>query len=51
MEAFDPQWDGALPYTMLIGPDGRVVYRHQDAIDPLELRRAILKSLKEDRFK
>ncbi|HXT42381.1 MAG TPA: redoxin family protein [Candidatus Angelobacter sp.] len=51
MEAFDPKWDGALPYTILIGPDGQVVYRCQDAVDPLELRRAIVKSLQEDRFK
>jgi thiol-disulfide isomerase/thioredoxin len=51
MEAFDPKWNGGVPYTVLISPDGRVLYRVQDAIDPLELRRAIVKSLKEDRFK
>lgn len=51
MEAFDPKWNGALPYTVLIGPDGQVAYRCQDAVDPLELRRAIVKSLQEDRFK
>src|SRR5690242_3640960 len=51
MEAFDPKWNGALPYTILIGPDGQVAYRCQDAVDPLELRRAIVKSLQEDRFR
>jgi thiol-disulfide isomerase/thioredoxin len=51
MEAFDPKWDGALPYTVLLGPNGEVLYRHRDAIDPLELKRAIVKALKEDRFK
>ena len=50
MEAFDPQWNGALPYTILLGPDGRVLYRRQEAIDPLELKRAIVAALKEDRF-
>ena len=50
MEAFDPQWNGALPYTILLGPDGRVLYRRQEAIDPLELKRAIVVALKEDRF-
>lgn len=51
MEAFDPKWNGALPYTVLLGPDGEVLYQHQDAIDPLEVKRAIVKALKEDRFK
>ena len=51
MEAFDPKWVGALPYTMLLGPDGNVLYRNQEAIDPLELKRAIVAALKEDRFK
>ena len=51
IEAFDPKWDGALPYTILLAPNGDVLYRHQDAIDPLELKRAIVAALKEDRFK
>jgi len=50
MEAFDPKWDGALPYSVLLGPNGEVLYQCQDAIDPLEVRRAIVKGLKEDRF-
>ncbi len=51
MEAFDPKWAGALPYTVLLGPEGDVLYRRQEAIDPLELKRAIVAALKEDRFK
>ncbi len=51
MEAFDPDWNNALPYTMLISPTGEVLYKQQGAIDPLELKRVIVKSLKEDRFK
>lgn len=51
MAAFDPKWNGGLPYTVLLGPTGEILYRCQDAIDPLELRRAIVQSLKEDRFK
>jgi hypothetical protein len=51
MEAFDPKWNGGLPYTVLIGPGGEVLYELQDAVDPLELKRVIVKSLKEDRFK
>lgn len=45
MEAFDKEWSGALPFTMLIGPKGEVLYRHEGAIDPLELKRAILKAI------
>ncbi|WP_184545584.1 redoxin family protein [Mucilaginibacter sp. FT3.2] len=41
IEAVDPKWDGALPYTMLIDPDGKVVYRHQGAIDMEELKKVI----------
>jgi peroxiredoxin len=41
IEAVDPKWDGALPYTMLVDPDGKVVYSHQGAIDFDELRKII----------
>src|SRR5688572_24554641 len=51
MEAFDPKWGGSLPYTVLLGPTGEVLYRCHEAIDPLEVKRAIVKELKEDRFK
>jgi hypothetical protein len=51
MEAFDPDWTGALPYTLLLSADGQVIYKEQGAIDPLEVKRAIVRSLKEDRFK
>ena len=51
MEAFDKEWNGALPLTMLIAPGGEVLYREQGAVDPLDVKRAIVKALKEDRFK
>jgi peroxiredoxin len=41
IEAVDPKWDGALPYTMLIDPTGKIVYAHQGAIDYDELRKII----------
>ncbi|MGO8788100.1 MAG: redoxin domain-containing protein [Terriglobia bacterium] len=50
MAAFDPEWNGALPYTVLIGPDSQVVYRHQGDIDPLEIRRLILANLPDDNY-
>lgn len=51
MAAFDKEWTGALPYTLLISSSGEVLYRHEGAVDPLELKRLIVKTLKEDRFK
>jgi peroxiredoxin len=50
MAAFDPDWNGAVPYTMLIKPDGEVVYKHQGEIDPLEIRRLIIANLPDDDY-
>jgi peroxiredoxin len=41
-EALDQDWPGPVPYTLLIAPGGKVVYRKTGAIDPLELKRAIV---------
>lgn len=40
--AFDPTWESAVPYTVLLGPDGKVLYKTLGAVDLLELRRKIL---------
>lgn len=45
IEAFDPQWNGALPHTLLIGPDGEVIFRQTGELDFLELRRKIVPAL------
>ncbi|HKV42932.1 MAG TPA: redoxin family protein [Blastocatellia bacterium] len=50
MKAFDPGWDGAIPYTVVIGPDGQVVYKEEGAIDILKVRRAVLASLPDDDY-
>lgn len=41
IEAIDPKWDGALPYTILVQPDGKIAYAHQGSIDLEELRKII----------
>jgi thiol-disulfide isomerase/thioredoxin len=41
IEAVDPKWDGALPYTILVDPGGKIVYAHQGAIDAEELKKVI----------
>jgi peroxiredoxin len=45
---FDPKWQSAVPYTVLIAPGGKVLYQKQGSIDILELRRTILANLDSD---
>jgi thiol-disulfide isomerase/thioredoxin len=49
MEAFDKGWNAALPYTVLISPAGEYLYQVQGSIDPLALKRSIVKALREGR--
>jgi peroxiredoxin len=42
IEAIDPNWQGALPYTMLVEPGGKIVYARQGIIDPAEMKKAIV---------
>ena len=41
-ETLDAEWQGALPYTMLVAPGGKILFRKQGRIEPLELRKAIV---------
>jgi len=50
MAAFDPEWNAAVPYTVLIRPDGTVAFKHQGTIDPIEIRRLILANLPDDDY-
>jgi thiol-disulfide isomerase/thioredoxin len=50
MAAFDPEWNAAVPYTLLIRPDGEVVYKEQGPIDDLKLKRIILANLPDDNY-
>jgi peroxiredoxin len=44
-------WKGAVPYTAIIGTDGKILYSTQaGALDPMEVRRALLKVLPDDRY-
>lgn len=45
IEAFDPEWNGALPHTLLLGPNGEVLFRQTGELDFLELRRKIVPAL------
>jgi thiol-disulfide isomerase/thioredoxin len=41
-DRLDKEWAGPLPHTLVIAPGGKVLYRKTGAIDPLELKRAIV---------
>jgi len=42
IEAIDPKWPGALPYTMIVEPGGKIVYAQQNIIDPAKIKRLIV---------
>ena len=41
-DVLDKEWGGPVPYTLLIAPGGKVIYRRGNQIKPLEVRRAIV---------
>jgi thiol-disulfide isomerase/thioredoxin len=41
-EALDKDWNGPVPYTILVAPGGDIVYRKHGPLDPLEVKRAIV---------
>ncbi len=44
-EALDPEWEGTLPHTVLISPEGKIIHRVSGEADADELRRFIVKTL------
>jgi len=44
IEAIDPKWQGALPYTVLVEPGGKIVYAKQGIIDPVEMKKLIVEN-------
>ena len=42
VEAVDKDWQGGIPYTVIVKPDGVIIYRHSGLIDPLEVKKAII---------
>lgn len=51
IDAFDKDWRGALPYTVLLDPRGNALWRQEGAVDPLELRREILKAIGREKIR
>jgi peroxiredoxin len=51
LAAFDPEWSAAVPYTLLIRPDGTIAYKVQSSnVDPLRLKRLIIANLADDDY-
>jgi thiol-disulfide isomerase/thioredoxin len=42
IEQIDEEWNGGLPYTLLIEPGGNVIYKMHGAVDLLELKKKIV---------
>jgi peroxiredoxin len=50
VKAFGPGWNGGVPFTALIGMNGEILFQTQGGMNALEVRRAILKNLPDDRY-
>jgi len=44
IEAVDPRWQGALPYTLIVEPGGKIVYGRQDLIEPAKMKKLIVEN-------
>lgn len=45
MAIIDEKSPGAIPHTIIVMPGGDIVYRHTNAIDPLKVKREIVKHI------
>jgi thiol-disulfide isomerase/thioredoxin len=41
-DALDKQWPGPLPYTLVVAPGGKVLYRKHGPLEPLAVKRAVV---------
>lgn len=44
-KALDPEWPGPIPHSVLVGPNGEILWRHTGAVDGEELRAKILEHM------
>lgn len=45
MQSLDPKWPGGVPHTILLAPDGRVIWRHSGELQEQELLEQIVNAL------
>jgi peroxiredoxin len=48
--AFGTDWKGGVPYTVLIDTNGKVLYKTQGGMNSLDVKRAFLKNLPDDKY-
>jgi thiol-disulfide isomerase/thioredoxin len=41
-DAVDKNWEGGIPYTVIVKPNGEILYRHTGPIEPLEVKKVII---------
>jgi thiol-disulfide isomerase/thioredoxin len=44
-DLLDPKWEGPVPYTLVIAPGGKVLYRKSGPLEPLAVRSAVVEHL------
>jgi len=44
-KTLDPEWLGPVPYTLIVAPGGKIIYRHLGSIDLAEVRAKLLDQL------
>jgi len=49
--AFEPAWQAGVPYTVVLSPDGQIIYQEQGELDILKMRRTILANLPDPDYK
>lgn len=42
IEAVDKDWQGGIPYTLLVAPGGKILFKNMGTIDPLTLKKQIV---------
>ena len=42
IDLIDKEWQGALPYTLLVEPNGKIIYQKQGTIDPAKMKTLIV---------
>jgi thiol-disulfide isomerase/thioredoxin len=49
--AFEPSWQAGVPFTVVLSPEGKIIYQEQGELDILKVRRAILANLPDPDYK
>jgi hypothetical protein len=44
-DVLDKEWPGPVPYTLVIAPGGKVLYRKSGPLEPLAVKRAVVEHL------